>query len=83
MQLINVFLIGVLWFSHLCMTCMFCYIQGQTSSSHVDGEGPAWAPLCDNYMLTSSKLKDWDKKPVSYPFFLYFFGGVILVIHSA
>ncbi|KAJ4831110.1 hypothetical protein Tsubulata_027034 [Turnera subulata] len=25
------------------------------------GEGPSWAPLRDNYMLTSSKLKDWDK----------------------
>ncbi|CAA2956538.1 RRP15 [Olea europaea subsp. europaea] len=32
-----------------------------TSSSSVDGEGPAWAPLRDNYMLTNSKLKDWDK----------------------
>ncbi|KAH7533531.1 uncharacterized protein LOC107416840 [Ziziphus jujuba] len=37
--------------------------KGQTSSGHVEGEGPAWGPLCDNYMLTSSKLKDWDKKP--------------------
>ncbi|KVI01126.1 Protein of unknown function DUF1665 [Cynara cardunculus var. scolymus] len=26
-----------------------------------DGEGPAWAPLRDNYMLTTAKLKDWDK----------------------
>lgn len=26
-----------------------------------DGEGPSWAPLRDNYMLTNSKLKDWDK----------------------
>lgn len=26
-----------------------------------DGEGPGWAPLRDNYMLTTSKLKDWDK----------------------
>ncbi|KAI3522714.1 hypothetical protein L1887_00720 [Cichorium endivia] len=25
------------------------------------GEGPGWAPLRDNYMLTTSKLKDWDK----------------------
>ncbi|CAA3002625.1 RRP15 [Olea europaea subsp. europaea] len=31
------------------------------SISSVDGEGPAWAPLRDNYMLTNSKLKDWDK----------------------
>ncbi|CAK7349158.1 unnamed protein product [Dovyalis caffra] len=27
------------------------------------GEGPSWAPLRDNYMLTNSKLKDWDKIP--------------------
>lgn len=33
------------------------------SSGTADGEGPAWAPLRDNYMLTSSKLKDWDKMP--------------------
>jgi len=30
-----------------------------------DDQQPAWAPLRDNYMLTSSKLKDWDKMPVS------------------
>ncbi|KAL5704797.1 hypothetical protein ACHQM5_023172 [Ranunculus cassubicifolius] len=24
---------------------------------------PGWAPLRDSYMLTNSKLKDWDKKP--------------------
>ncbi|EXC15604.1 hypothetical protein L484_006868 [Morus notabilis] len=35
----------------------------QTSSGQADDEGPAWAPLRDNYMLTSSKLKDWDKMP--------------------
>lgn len=29
----------------------------------VKSEGPAWAPLRDNYMLTNSKLKDWDKMP--------------------
>lgn len=27
------------------------------------GEGPSWAPLRDNYMLTNSRLKDWDKMP--------------------
>lgn len=37
--------------------------KGHVSSSNADGEGPAWAPLRDNYMLTSSKLKDWDKMP--------------------
>ncbi|CAM8903622.1 unnamed protein product [Rhodiola kirilowii] len=27
-----------------------------------DEEGPGWAPLRDNYMLTNSKLKNWDKQ---------------------
>ncbi|KAK9290361.1 hypothetical protein L1049_008530 [Liquidambar formosana] len=49
---------------------------GKTSSSMADtptkvhsstgpgnDEGPAWAPLRDNYMLANSKLKDWDKMP--------------------
>ncbi|KAL2493623.1 hypothetical protein Fot_37380 [Forsythia ovata] len=35
--------------------------KGGASSGSGDGEGPAWAPLRDNYMLTNSKLKDWDK----------------------
>ena len=39
-------------------------MQGHTSKGKADGEGPAWAPLRDNYMLTNSKLKDWDKMPV-------------------
>lgn len=26
-----------------------------------DTEWPAWAPLRDNWMLTTSKLEDWDK----------------------
>lgn len=37
--------------------------QSTDTSAKVDGEGPAWAPLRDNYMLTNSKLKDWDKMP--------------------
>ncbi|KAG2713877.1 hypothetical protein I3760_04G196400 [Carya illinoinensis] len=37
--------------------------KGRTSTSQVDVEGPSWAPLRDNYMLTNSKLKDWDKFP--------------------
>uniref|UniRef100_A0A2N9EJ29 RRP15-like protein n=1 Tax=Fagus sylvatica TaxID=28930 RepID=A0A2N9EJ29_FAGSY len=37
--------------------------KGHTSKGKADGEGPAWAPLRDNYMLTNSKLKDWDKMP--------------------
>lgn len=40
--------------------------QVNTSAGAVDAEGPAWAPLRDNYMLTNSKLKDWDKMPVRY-----------------
>lgn len=39
--------------------------KAHTSSGPVDGEGPAWAPLRDSYMLTSSKLKNWDKMPDS------------------
>lgn len=34
-----------------------------TSTGHGSGDVPAWAPLRDNYMLTSSSLKDWDKMP--------------------
>ncbi|XP_021658878.1 uncharacterized protein LOC110648831 [Hevea brasiliensis] len=33
------------------------------SSGAVDSEGPSWAPLRDNFMLTNSKLKDWDRMP--------------------
>ncbi|EEF37808.1 RRP15-like protein [Ricinus communis] len=38
---------------------------GKTSVSNAAAkpEGPSWAPLRDNYMLTNSKLKDWDKMP--------------------
>ncbi|XP_068302413.1 uncharacterized protein [Pyrus communis] len=37
--------------------------KAHASKGAVDGEGPAWAPLRDNYMLTNPKLKDWDKMP--------------------
>ncbi|XP_050381958.1 uncharacterized protein LOC126798915 [Argentina anserina] len=37
--------------------------KAQTSKGSVENEGPAWAPLRDNFMLTNSKLKDWDKMP--------------------
>lgn len=40
----------------------FMQIPGSTSMDKNDE--PGWAPLRDNYMLTSSKLKDWDKKTV-------------------
>lgn len=32
------------------------------SSSQSEKDGPVWAPLRDNYMLTNQKLKDWDKQ---------------------
>lgn len=41
------------------------YKQAKESTDRVEDEQPAWAPLRDNYMLTSSRLKDWDKMPVS------------------
>lgn len=46
---------------------MVRHVQAGASSDSVDGEGPSWAPLCDNYMLTNSKLKDWDKTQVGFP----------------
>lgn len=41
-------------------------IDAQVQASHekLEVEEPAWAPLRDNYMLTNSRLKDWDKVPV-------------------
>ncbi|XWS75920.1 hypothetical protein CRYUN_Cryun01aG0133000 [Craigia yunnanensis] len=44
------------FFSELGKTSLL----GNTSDPRND-EGPAWAPLRDNYMLTNPKLKDWDK----------------------
>ncbi|KAF7827224.1 RRP15-like protein [Senna tora] len=37
--------------------------KGHASTGKLKVEEPAWAPLRDNYMLTSSRLKDWDKMP--------------------
>ncbi|KAM6548554.1 hypothetical protein CsatB_020230 [Cannabis sativa] len=37
--------------------------KAQTSTGQADGDAPGWAPLRDNYMLTNSKLKGWDKMP--------------------
>ncbi|XP_027344567.1 RRP15-like protein [Abrus precatorius] len=37
--------------------------KANASTGKVEDEQPAWAPLRDNYMLTSSRLKDWDKMP--------------------
>lgn len=54
--------------------CVTSYLQIILSTSltrtniiQADGEGPGWAPLRDNYMLTNSKLKDWDKMKVTIP----------------
>ncbi|PIA64053.1 hypothetical protein AQUCO_00201388v1 [Aquilegia coerulea] len=38
-------------------------MKGTTSTGREGDDGPAWAPLRDSYMLTNSKLKDWDKMP--------------------
>ncbi|XP_076907855.1 uncharacterized protein LOC143564471 [Bidens hawaiensis] len=48
------------FFSELGKTPSGSDAKAGTSGSAGD-EGPAWAPLRDNYMLTNSKLKDWDK----------------------
>ncbi|PNY13680.1 ABC transporter F family member 4-like protein [Trifolium pratense] len=40
------------------------FIEGakaNTSTSKGEDEQPSWAPLRDNYMLTNSRIKDWDK----------------------
>lgn len=35
--------------------------KASTSKDGQDDSQPAWAPLRDTFMLTNSKLKDWDK----------------------
>ncbi|CAO2840697.1 unnamed protein product [Amaranthus hypochondriacus] len=35
--------------------------KASSSKAEEDSNQPAWAPLRDSYMLTNSKLKDWDK----------------------
>ncbi|CAK9151844.1 unnamed protein product [Ilex paraguariensis] len=53
------------FFSELGNTSQFTRAPAKIAASTgpADGEGPAWAPLRDNYMLTNSMLKDWDKMP--------------------
>lgn len=53
-------------------------MQAHASSGPVDVEGPAWAPLRDSYMLTSSKLKDWDKMPVR-SFFIILLSSLLVI----
>ncbi|CAJ1960878.1 unnamed protein product [Sphenostylis stenocarpa] len=38
--------------------------KANEGTGKVEDEQPAWAPLRDNYMLTSSRIKDWDKMPL-------------------
>uniref|UniRef100_A0A7N0RJ65 RRP15-like protein n=1 Tax=Kalanchoe fedtschenkoi TaxID=63787 RepID=A0A7N0RJ65_KALFE len=40
----------------------FSHSTSSKSGTEKDEDGPAWAPLRDNYMLTNSKLKNWDKQ---------------------
>ncbi|KAJ4978137.1 hypothetical protein NE237_008917 [Protea cynaroides] len=37
--------------------------RGKDTKGREADEAPGWAPLRDGYMLSSSKLKDWDKMP--------------------
>ena len=50
-----------------------CTTQASTSKGEEDSNQPAWAPLRDSYMLTNSKLKDWDKMAVRCPIFILLF----------
>ncbi|RWW81803.1 hypothetical protein BHE74_00009768 [Ensete ventricosum] len=42
---------------------VICFMQFCDSKSMDKNNELGWAPLRNNYMLTSSKLKDWDKMP--------------------
>ncbi|KAK9114664.1 hypothetical protein Syun_021461 [Stephania yunnanensis] len=61
----NVTFIGVL--SACChvgwlkLVLMWQFRGGANSAATKKEDGPGWAPLRDSYMLTSSKLKNWDK----------------------
>ncbi|XP_058733966.1 uncharacterized protein LOC131605650 [Vicia villosa] len=49
------------FFSELGKPAVGTSVKAIASTSNVEGEQPSWAPLRDNYMLTSSRIKDWDK----------------------
>ncbi|MCD7453541.1 hypothetical protein HAX54_021276 [Datura stramonium] len=51
------------FFSELGKTPPQTAVSKAGASSSSKDEGPSWAPLRDNYMLTNPKLKDWDKNP--------------------
>ncbi|KAJ8547794.1 hypothetical protein K7X08_021030 [Anisodus acutangulus] len=49
------------FFSELGKTPSQTAVSKAGASNSPKDEGPSWAPLRDNYMLTNPKLKDWDK----------------------
>ncbi|CAN4098149.1 unnamed protein product [Withania somnifera] len=51
------------FFSQLGKTPSQTAVSKAGASNSSKDEGPSWAPLRDNYMLTNAKLKDWDKNP--------------------
>ncbi|KAK4376843.1 hypothetical protein RND71_003139 [Anisodus tanguticus] len=51
------------FFSELGKTPSQIAVSKAGASNSSKDEGPSWAPLRDNYMLTNPKLKDWDKNP--------------------
>ncbi|XP_055810274.1 uncharacterized protein LOC129880321 [Solanum dulcamara] len=51
------------FFSELGKTPSQTTVSKAGASNSLEDEGPSWAPLRDNYMLTNPKLKDWDKNP--------------------
>ena len=40
-------------------------MQVTKSANKANDDEPGWAPLRDSYMVSNSKLKDWDKMPAS------------------
>ncbi|KAH0668960.1 hypothetical protein KY289_023453 [Solanum tuberosum] len=51
------------FFSELGKTSSQTTVSKAGASNSLEDDGPSWAPLRDNYMLTNPKLKDWDKNP--------------------
>ncbi|KAG5604436.1 hypothetical protein H5410_025928 [Solanum commersonii] len=51
------------FFSELGKTPSQTTVSKAGASNSLEDDGPSWAPLRDNYMLTNPKLKDWDKNP--------------------
>ncbi|CAK8564957.1 unnamed protein product [Lathyrus sativus] len=49
------------FFSELGKPATGTSVKANASTSNGEDEQPSWAPLRDNYMLTSSRIKDWDK----------------------